>query len=268
MRQVVRFAAAVILAVAGTTWAPLLFAQQGYVHEVSGTITGQVGSQKPTRVDKGMAIPANSTISTAANSYAVLKFEDGTVVLLKENTSFQVQSYSYQPKAVETSEAAFNLLRGGLRLITGLITSRNRDALKVATPHATIGIRGTDFSVELVNPLLVWVEAGIVSLGNSAGTVLVSAGQYASVLSASQVASVISAAQVPAGALQFPQVTLPPPTPLTAPAGAGTVGAAGAGGGFGVGATAIIAGAAVAAGLAAASGGDGGGGGTPTPTHH
>src|SRR5688572_2114225 len=152
MRQIIRLAVTAIVGLSFAFSAPL-FAQQGYVHEVSGTVTGQVGSEKPSRVDKGMAIPANSTISTAPQSYAVLKFEDGTVVLLKESTSFQVQSYTYQPKASENSNAAFNLLRGGMRMITGLITSRNREALRVATPHATIGIRGTDFAAELTNPL-------------------------------------------------------------------------------------------------------------------
>ena len=263
MRRIILIAAAAILGVVGFVSSAPLLAQQGYVHEVSGNVTGQVGSAKPAKVDKGMAIPANATITTAANSYAVLKFEDGTVVLLKERTAFQVQGYTYQPQAPENSEASFNLLRGGLRLITGLITSRNRDALKVATPHATIGIRGTDFSAELTNPLLVWVESGIVSLGNKAGTLLVSAGEYASVLSATQVGTVISAAQVPAGALQFPQVTLPPATPLPAvPGTTAAVGGATTGGGIGLGATAAIVGGAVAAGIAASN--SGGGNGTTT----
>lgn len=265
MRQFIRFAAATILGVASFVSSAPLFAQQGYVHELSGTVTGQVGSEKPARVEKGMAIPSNSTISTAPQSYAILKFEDGTVVLLKESTSFQVQSYTYQPKSSENSNAAFNLLRGGMRMITGLISSRNRDALRVATPHATIGIRGTDFSAELTNPLLVWVEEGIVALANKGGTLLVSAGQYASVLSATQAGSIISAAQLPAGALQFPTVTLPPATPVVAPGTAGAIGGGTAAtGGLGVGGTAAIAGAAIAAGIAVSS--SGGGNGTTT-TH-
>jgi hypothetical protein len=254
MRQVLRFAAATILGIASFAPSAPLFAQQGYVHEVSGTVTGQVGPEKPARVEKGMTLPANSMITTEAKSYAVLKFEDGTVVLLKENTGFRVQNYSYQPKSPENANAVFNLLRGGMRMVTGLITSRNREALQVATPHATIGIRGTDFSAELTNPLFVWVEAGIVSLGNTAGTLLVSAGEYASVLSTSQVGTIISAAQLPAGALQFPTVALPPATPVVAP-GAGAVGGGATGGTMGMGTTAAIAAGAIAVGIAASSGG-------------
>lgn len=264
MQQIIRFAAITIFILGSLSLAAPLFAQQGYVHEVSGNVTGQVGPAKPERVEKGMTISRNTTLSTGPGAYAVLKFEDGTVVLLKESTSFQVQSYSYQSKAPETAEAAFNLLRGGLRLITGLITSRNREALRVATPHVTIGIRGTDFTAELVNPLFVGVESGAVLLSNAGGGLIVSAGQFASVVSNARIATIIQAAQLPPNALVFPNVTLPPPTPLpAAPIGAGVVGTTAATGGtLGVGTTAVIVGGAIAAGIAASNGGGGGNGST------
>jgi hypothetical protein len=245
MRQLLWVLAA-ILGVAGFLPSAPLFAQQGYVHEVSGTVTGQVGAGRSASVGRGMTIPTNSTIATGANSYAVLKFEDGTVVLLKENTSFQVQAYSYNPKAPENSNAIFNLVRGGLRLVTGLVTSQNREALRVATPHATMGIRGTEFSAALTNPLVVGVQAGVVSLTNTAGSMLVGAGQFASVASASTLGSLIGAGQIPAGALQFPNVVLPPATAAPLPAGAGPVGG-GAAGATGAGTAAAIGAAAAAA---------------------
>jgi FecR protein len=266
MRQVIRFAIATIFGVISFSSGAPLFAQQGYVHEASGNVTGQVGAEKPSRVDKGMAIPPKSTIATGPKSHAVLKFEDGTVVLLKENTSFQVQTYSYPPDSPEKANAVFNLLRGGMKLVTGLITSKNRDALSVATPLATIRMRGTEFSAELTNPLFVGVTSGAVTLSNTVGSQLVIAGQYASVASMSQVPVFIEAAQLPPGALQFPSVTLPPATPLVAGAVAGgAVGATAAGGGGGIGMTAAIIGAAVIAGVAASAGG---GGGSSTPPQH
>jgi FecR protein len=270
MRQIIRFAAATILGVVSFfSGAPLLFAQQGYVHEASGNVTGQVGAEKPAPVDKGMAIAPKSTISTGPKSHAVLKFEDGTVVLLKENTSFQLQTYSYAPDSPDKASAMFNLLRGGLRVVTGLVTSKNKDALSVATPLATIRVRGTDFTAELTNPLFVGVSSGAITLSNTAGTQLVIAGQYASVASMSQVPAFIQAAQLPPGALQFPNVALPPTTPLAAGAvaGAGVVGASGGTVGGVSMTTAAIIGAAVIAGVAASAGG-GGNGGSATPPQH
>ncbi len=263
MRHIFRLITIAVFGVVGFAPSAPLFAQQGYVHEVSGNVTGRVGAGSPAGVGRGMTIPTNSTITTGGNSYAVLKFEDGTVVLLKENTSFQVQTYTYNPKAPENSNAIFNLLRGGLRLVTGLVTTRKQEALRVATPHATIGIRGTEFIAELTNPLIVGVQVGVVSLTNTAGTMLVGAGQFASVASATTLGSLIGAGQVPAGALQFPNVTLPPTAPLPGPppAGAGPIGG-GVLGGAGAGTTAAIIGAGAAAGVAAS------GGSSTTTTHH
>jgi hypothetical protein len=262
MNQIIRYLAAAILGVASFASSAPLFAQQGYVHEVSGTVMGQVGSGQAASVSKGMTLPVGSTISTEANSYAVLKFEDGTVILLKQNTAFQVQAYSFNPKAPENANAVFSLVRGGLRFVSGLISSKNRDAVRVATPMVTIGIRGTEFTAELTNPLFVGVQVGAVGLTNAGGTLVVSAGQFASVATAAQAGTLIPATQLPAGILQFPKVALPPANPVavssTATGGSigGGIGAAGAG-------TAAVVGAAAAAGVAASSNNS-----SSSTTHH
>lgn len=50
------------------------------------------------------------------------------------------------------SRAFFRLLRGGFRAVSGLIGKANANEYRVATPVATIGIRGTDYIVVLVDP--------------------------------------------------------------------------------------------------------------------
>jgi hypothetical protein len=222
------------------------FAQtaQGYVQEASGTVTGQVGSGRSASVSRGQTLVNNATITTGARSYAVLKFEDGTAVLLKENTSFQVQNYAYNAKAPENASAVFNLIRGGLRMITGLVTSRNRNALKVGTPLVTIGVRGTEFVAELVNPFYIQVINGAIALSNAAGTVAFSAGQAAMVTSASTLPGIIPASQVPAGVLQMPNVSLSA-APGVIPSGT-VIGGGGIAGGGAAG-TALAIGAAVGA---------------------
>ena len=243
MLQILRFLA---LVVGVAAFAVPSFAQsaQGYVQEVSGTVTGQVGSGRSASVSRGQTLVNNATITTGARSYAVLKFEDGTAVLLKENTSFQVQNYAYSAKAPENASAIFNLIRGGLRMITGLVTSRNRNALKVGTPLVTIGVRGTEFVAELVNPFYIQVINGAITLSNSAGTVAFGAGQAAMVTSASTLPGIIPASQVPAGVLQMPNVSLSA-APVVIPAGT-VIGGGGIAGGGAAG-TALAIGAAAGA---------------------
>lgn len=245
MLQVLKFLALIVgVAAFAATGPSFAQAAQGYVQEVSGSVTGQVGSGRPASVSRGQTLVNNATITTGARSYAVLKFEDGTAVLLKENTSFQVQNYSYNAKAPETANAVFNLIRGGLRMITGLVTSRNRNALKVGTPLVTIGIRGTEFVAELVNPFYIQVVNGAITLTNTAGTVVFSAGQSAMVASASTLPGIIPASQVPAGVLQMPNVSL---TGAPGPIPSGSVVGGGGAAGGGAAATALAIGAAAGA---------------------
>jgi hypothetical protein len=250
MLHVARFLAFIlVVGIAAFGVSGLSFAQraQGYVQEASGNVSAQVGAGQPARVEKGQTLVNNATITTAPQSFAVLKFEDGTAVLLKENTAFQIQNYTYNPKAPENANAIFNLVRGGLRMVTGLVTSRNRDALKVATPLATIGIRGTEFIAELVNPLFIQVVNGVISITNGAGTVLFSVGQTAVVSSSTTLGGVVPMSQVPPGVLQMPNYPLTP-VPTTVPPGT-PVGGGVAGGAVG---PALAIGAAAVAGVAAA----------------
>ena len=232
MPHLCRFLALVVglaaIAVSGPSFAQKA---QGYVLEVSGNVTGQVGAAQPVKVEKGQTLVNNATITTSPQSYAVLKFEDGTAVLLRENTSFQIQNYAYNPKVPEDASAVFNLVRGGLRMLTGLVTSRNRDALKVATPLVTMGIRGTEFVATLVNPLYLQVLSGAVSATNAAGTVVFNAGQAAVVTSSTTLGSLIPMTQVPPGVFQmpnFPLTSVPTTIPSGTPVGGGVAAGAGA----------------------------------------
>jgi len=188
------------------------FAQraQGHVQEVTGNVTGQGSTGRLRGLGTGQALPHNATVTTGPQSHAVLRFDDGMAVLLKENTSFQVQNYTYNPNAPETANATFHLLRGGLRILTGEMISRNRDTLRVGTPLATIGIRSTEFVAELTNSLFVRVIRGVITVTNSAGTVQFRVGEDGAVTSSSTLGRLISMNQIPPGVFQMPNVSLTP----------------------------------------------------------
>ena len=92
------------------------------------------------------------------------------------------------------------MFEGGMRFITGLIGQRNNKAFRLATPNATIGIRGTDFMVALVNGVVyTQVVSGSVRMTNDAGTAIFSAGQAAIVPTHKSLPRAISVADLPAG---------------------------------------------------------------------
>lgn len=122
----------------------------GYVARlltVQGTLTTTTGIRAGKGLASGDPIYAEDILSTGKGSFGVLVFQDGTRIVLQENTRFAVESYRYEPSRPEQGNAVFRLLTGGLRAITGFIARSNNKQFQVNTAVATIGVRGTGFDV-------------------------------------------------------------------------------------------------------------------------
>ena len=87
------------------------------------------------------------TLETGAGAFAVIAFRDESRITLLENTQFRVSRHEYDAQAPERSSALMRLIRGGIRVVAGLISRIRPEAYEVATPVATISTRGTRFDV-------------------------------------------------------------------------------------------------------------------------
>jgi hypothetical protein len=87
-------------------------------------------------------------VITGAASIAVIRLNDDSRMTLRPFSEFRVNLLNTDDGSSQQS-AVLNLLRGGLRLITGLIGKVNPAAYRLNTPVATIGIRGTEFNTRL-----------------------------------------------------------------------------------------------------------------------
>jgi hypothetical protein len=186
------------------TWALLAFSAvfAAAVHAAANvqSLSGDVRAGK-TQLAINDRITSGATITTGAGAQAVLRFDDGQQVVLGENTLFRITDYRYRADAEPAANRAiFDLLRGALRVISGTIVARNRDNFQLRIPQATIGIRGTDFMVVLVNPAYTSVLDGAVSVSNAGGTTVLRAGSFGSVASANALATPIPASALPAAA--------------------------------------------------------------------
>lgn len=131
---------------------------------------------------KGDTVLAGSTITTGDKGRVQLRFNDGGLVSLMPNTQFAVETYQ-EPSAAAEGELGMNLIKGGLRALSGQIGKRNPDSYQLKTKVATLGIRGTQFTVSMdADGMRVHVGAGQIILINELGELLVSAGQNAQVL--------------------------------------------------------------------------------------
>ena len=146
---------------------------------VVGNVVAVAVDGKQRALVKGSEINSGESINTAAGARAQIRFTDGAYVSLQPNTQFRVDDYNYENKTDGKEKGFFSLLKGGLRTITGAIGHVNRDRYRVATPSATIGIRGTGYNAMLSDGLFVNVGEGEISLTNNAGVLLVKAGDAA-----------------------------------------------------------------------------------------
>lgn len=214
---------AVLLGIASSAWA-----KGGYIYEYAGDVKVTVAGGSPRAASDSMPLEDNSTITTGNASRAVIKFEDGQVVVLKPNTSFQIKKYHFDTTNAEKSKISFSLLTGGLRAITGLIGARNKQSFQLTTPTATCGIRGTDFMMQAGAPhkegkdgsdhqddMVGQVTKGAITLQTDGGTALIPAGKSVEVTSKTSIPAVTSVA--PTTFLQLQVIPAPNNTAQPAP---------------------------------------------------
>ena len=71
----------------------------------------------------------------------------------------------------------FSLLKGGLRTITGLVGRSNRKNYQISTTVATIGIRGTEYTIQYGQSISGTVGEGEIEVCNGAGCLSVTDGE-------------------------------------------------------------------------------------------
>ena len=121
----------------------------GTIQQLSGTISVQKPNGAVRVLSRQSEVVKGDTLNTERDSYAQVKFTDGAIMTIKPNTRIRIDDYAFDEKEAPRDNSTLALLKGGLRMITGLIGKRgNADALKLGTVTATIGIRGTTFTVD------------------------------------------------------------------------------------------------------------------------
>lgn len=133
---------AVLLCVSATVAAQPV----GNVVHVQGIASAQKPGEAARFVQKGDPLNQGDVISTAGRGYAVIELKDGTKMTLRPETRFAVSEYR---EGTSNDGMVMNLLKGGMRAVTGLLSKRNPQSIRVQAGSATIGIRGTSFDARL-----------------------------------------------------------------------------------------------------------------------
>src|SRR5688500_10371451 len=128
-----------ILLVLGLAAAPLESAAQavGRVLIAAGEVVATRGGRE-VPLATGASIEQADVIRTGEASSAQLRFADQSIVALRAQSRFRVSEYRFTGSDDGVSRAAFELLSGGLRTLTGIIGGARRDRYQMRTPLATV----------------------------------------------------------------------------------------------------------------------------------
>ncbi|PHQ65498.1 MAG: hypothetical protein COB99_03665 [Sulfurimonas sp.] len=124
--------------------ASLLAKDIATITALNGKAYVQRDSQK-IEISLGYKLQEKDSVITDDNAKVQIIFEDETIVTVGKNSNFSINEYLYEEN--QEPVAKFGMLRGAMRTITGKIGDIAPDKFSVHAKTATIGIRGTNFSV-------------------------------------------------------------------------------------------------------------------------
>jgi hypothetical protein len=84
-------------------------------------------------------------VETGDESALLIVFADGSKLTLGENSECVIDEFVYDPSA-KTGNQAIKLTKGAFRYVSGALPKEN---VKIDTPPATLGIRGTELVIEI-----------------------------------------------------------------------------------------------------------------------
>jgi FecR-like protein len=141
-----------------------------------GSVSATSATGQTRLLVKGADVDSGDTVNTR-DGRVQLRFSDGAYVSLQPQTLFRIDDYRYDGKSDGNERGFFSLLKGGLRTITGLVGRSNKRNYQVSTAVATIGIRGTEYTLAYTNSVSGSVGEGQIDVCNGGGCQAISSGQ-------------------------------------------------------------------------------------------
>ena len=149
----------------------------------AGQVIVVAGLFKITHADNTIVMPkrgdsfySGDTLTTGRKGTAQVRFTDGGVLALTENSQLKINDYQYTKSSSDKSIST--LIKGGFRVLTGLIAKEYPASYKIQTPVAVIGVRGTNLGAALSRgKLFTGVWKGLIFVQNDKGSITLGEGQ-------------------------------------------------------------------------------------------
>ena len=125
--------------VALVLWGQASYAQPvGSVAKLSGVLLARSADGVFRVLATNSQVREGDTLSTQADTYALVVFKDEAEVLLQPGTTLVVTRYAYDADQPTRDKVELRLVNGGVRSTAGKLASRNAQATVIHTPHGDL----------------------------------------------------------------------------------------------------------------------------------
>jgi hypothetical protein len=146
------------------------------VEFAAGSVTVEAADGRVRPLQKGATVEEGETVNTNEGR-AQLRFTDDGFISLHSQSVFRIDAYRWSGVTDGSERGFFRLIKGGLRTITGRLAKINKKAYQMSSVVATIGVRGTEYTMQANGDLKGSVTDGEIEVCNAGGCLSVPAGQ-------------------------------------------------------------------------------------------
>jgi len=139
-----------VVVVAALAPAPTLAQESGHVKVAKGAVQIERAGQKvPAAV--GAVVQAGDVVTTGADGSVGITFLDNSLLSAGPNSVLAIDRFAFDSTTHQGSFES-SLKKGTLAVVSGKLAKQSPDAMKVKTPAAVLGVRGTEFLVRTGDP--------------------------------------------------------------------------------------------------------------------
>ena len=125
-------------------------ADVGQVKVSNGTAHVQRGAER-LPVKLGLGLQQGDVLVTGTDGSAGITFTDNSLVSVGPNSVFAIDKYRFD-STTHAGQFEGNLRQGRLAAVSGKMVKQSPESMKIRTPSAIMGVRGTEFVVQVDEP--------------------------------------------------------------------------------------------------------------------
>lgn len=142
--------AAVVIAVAVAMPGPVSAQEAGHINVSRGAVQIERAGQRTPAV-VGAVVQAGDVVTTGADGAVGITFLDNSLLSAGPNSVLAIDRFAFDSTTHQGSFES-SLRKGTLAVVSGKLAKQSPEAMKVKTPAAVLGVRGTEFLVRTGDP--------------------------------------------------------------------------------------------------------------------